>query len=199
MLLGKLVYFLGIMTIEPMMFVQGLASGISGIATEQMVLYKICRGKSIKPRPVLKFKTMIVNVLEEKYNLTQEYCANIELHTDDPIYSDVEKEVISFNNIIAITEHTIPILLSFYIGSWSDRFGRKPFLAFCMIGKTLGAVGNLFAAIFLDKMDRWIWLAVYLPVQNISGGVLTFIMMTYSFITDNSSPRSWYLITTIFF
>ena len=134
---------------------------------------------------------MIWNVLEEKYNLTQEYCANIELHTDDPIYSDVEKEVISFNNIIAITEHTIPILLSFYIGSWSDRFGRKPFLAFCMIGKTLGAVGNLFAAIFLDKMDRWIWLAVYLPVQNISGGVLTFIMMTYSFITDNSSPRSW--------
>ena len=53
MLLGKLVYFLGIMTIEPMMFVQGLASGISGIATEQMVLYKICRGKSIKPRPDL--------------------------------------------------------------------------------------------------------------------------------------------------
>ena len=53
LLLGKLVYFLGIMTIEPMMFVQGLASGISGIATEQMVLYKICRGKSIKPRPDL--------------------------------------------------------------------------------------------------------------------------------------------------
>ena len=52
------------MTIEPMMFVQvrmmmmrmrmmmimitmtqGLAGGISGIATDQMILYKICRGK----------------------------------------------------------------------------------------------------------------------------------------------------------
>ena len=51
------------MTIEPMMFVQvrimmimmirmmimtqGLAGGISGIATDQMILYKICRGKLI--------------------------------------------------------------------------------------------------------------------------------------------------------
>ena len=58
-----------------------------------------------------------------------------------------------------------------------------------MTGKTLGAVGNLFAGIYLDDMDRWVWLGVYLPVQNISGGFLTFIMMTYSFIADNSTPR----------
>ena len=30
---------------------------------------------------------------EEKYNLTKEYCANIEDHTDDPIYDDIENEV----------------------------------------------------------------------------------------------------------
>ena len=30
---------------------------------------------------------------EEKYNLTKEYCANIEDHTDDPIYEDIENEV----------------------------------------------------------------------------------------------------------
>ena len=33
------------MTIEPMMFAQGLAGGISSIAQDQMILYKICRGK----------------------------------------------------------------------------------------------------------------------------------------------------------
>ena len=38
-------------------------------------------------------------------------------------------------------------------------------------------------------MSRWTWLAIYMPVQNISGGMLTFIMMTYSFIADNSTPR----------
>ena len=41
---GKLLYLLGIMTIEPMMFAQGLAGGITNIAKDQMILYKICRG-----------------------------------------------------------------------------------------------------------------------------------------------------------
>ena len=31
--------------------------------------------------------------LEEKYNLTAEYCLNIEQHTNDSIYSEIENEV----------------------------------------------------------------------------------------------------------
>ena len=31
------------------------------------------------------------------------------------------KQVVSFNNILSMTEHFVPILLSFYIGAWSDR------------------------------------------------------------------------------
>ena len=30
---------------------------------------------------------------EEKYNLSKEYCANIEDHTNDTIYDDIENEV----------------------------------------------------------------------------------------------------------
>ena len=65
----------------------------------------------------------------------------------------------------------------------------QPFLALCMVGKTLGAAANLLNAVYLDSWGRWVWLATVMPVQNISGGVLTFVMMTYSFIADNSSPR----------
>ena len=98
-------------------------------------------------------------------------------------------QVVSFNQIISITEHVVPILLSFYIGAWSDRFGRKPFLAVCMAGKLLGGVGMLLAGVYLEKMNRWMWLVVYMIPQNLSGGTLTYVMMTYSFIADNSSPR----------
>ena len=41
----RLWYIMSLLTIEPMMFFQGLAAGISQIATDQMVMYKICRGK----------------------------------------------------------------------------------------------------------------------------------------------------------
>ena len=36
---------------------------------------------------------------------------------------------------------------------------------------------------------RWVWLGTVLPIQNITGEYLTFIMMTYSFIADNSNQR----------
>ena len=42
---NKFWYIMSLLTIEPMMFFQGLAAGISQIATDQMVMYKICRGK----------------------------------------------------------------------------------------------------------------------------------------------------------
>ena len=57
--------------------------------------------------------------------MTEEFCSNIENHTDTADYDAVEKEVVSFNNVISLAENLIPILFSFYIGSWSDRFGRK--------------------------------------------------------------------------
>ena len=69
---------------------------------------------------------------------------------------------------------------------------RKPFLAVCMAGKILGAIFNLLNAIFLNSWSRWVWLATVMPIQNISGGYLTFIMMTYSFIADNSTNRQKY-------
>ena len=42
----KLKYILSILTIEPMMIFQGIASNITFVPQDQMVLYKICRGRS---------------------------------------------------------------------------------------------------------------------------------------------------------
>ena len=82
-------------------------------------------------------------------------------------------QMVSFNSIRSWTEHLVPILISFYIGSWSDHFGidhvilltfdcksltvgRKPFLALCMVGKLGGAVFNLLNAIYLEEWSRWV-------------------------------------------
>jgi len=158
-----------LMTIEPMMIMQGIGMNISRFPEDQMILYKICK--------------------EPQFNLTDDFCKNIEANTNTTSYDEVEAEVVSFNNVITLSEHLVPILLSFYIGSWSDHFGRKPFLAFCMLGKVVGAIFNLLNAIYLEEWNRWVWVATVMPIQNISGGFLTFIMMTYSFIADNSTRR----------
>ena len=38
-------YVLSLMTIEPMMLLQGIGTNMAIIPTDQMILYKICRGK----------------------------------------------------------------------------------------------------------------------------------------------------------
>ena len=78
------------MTIEPMMFFSNLAWGISQISTEQMVVYKVCRGLVFDNYQELDF---YFSYSEEKFNLTVDFCANIENNTDDPAYGPVEKEV----------------------------------------------------------------------------------------------------------
>ena len=41
----KLSHFFDVMTIEPMMFLQGLGWCMTSISQSQMLLYKTCRGK----------------------------------------------------------------------------------------------------------------------------------------------------------
>ena len=46
-----------------------------------IIIWKLCH-----------FNYLILS--EEKYNLTVDFCSNIENYTDDPIYSEVEQEVL---------------------------------------------------------------------------------------------------------
>ena len=85
---GKIKYFFSLMTIEPMMIVQvrvcflyfkykvyftlmfkGIATNIVMVPQEQMLLYKICT--------------------EEKFNLTSDFCSDIEAYTNTTSYDDV--------------------------------------------------------------------------------------------------------------
>ena len=39
---------------------------------------------------------MMQFVSEEKFNLSANYCSHIEEHTNDPVYAEIEKEVVAF-------------------------------------------------------------------------------------------------------
>ena len=86
--------FLGVMTIEPIVLFSNLARGIAQISIDQMNVYKICRGLIFTGK-VWHF--CYFYHLEEKFNLTVEFCANIENNTEAPVYTAVEKEV-EYNN-----------------------------------------------------------------------------------------------------
>ena len=41
-------------------------------------------------------ESLILFLVEEKFNLSANYCSHIEEHTNDSIYGEIEKEVVSF-------------------------------------------------------------------------------------------------------
>ena len=49
-------------------------------------------------RKEIYYNTILISVcfIEERFNLSAEYCSHIENHTDENIYRDVEKEVMNY-------------------------------------------------------------------------------------------------------
>ena len=66
----------------------------------------------------------------------------------------IEDVFTDFNSVKSLAEHIVPIALSFYLGSWSDSIGRKPFIFFCITGSFVASIMNLCNAIYLDEWNR---------------------------------------------
>ena len=111
------------------------------------------------------------------------------------ICSNALVKVVNFNNVISLTENFAPIIIAFYIGSWSDKFGRKPFIALFIAGTFIDLIGTLLSGIFLDEINKYVWLGIALPARSITGGARTFSQMVTCFASDNSSPRFLLIIT----
>ena len=88
-IIQKIRHILSVVTIEPVVFLHYLSFAITLFSQNQMIVYKTCRGL------IFNHICSVIKVqsIEDKYNLTAEYCSNIEDHTDDGVYSEIENEV----------------------------------------------------------------------------------------------------------
>ena len=57
-IVNKFLFAMSVMTIEPMMVLQGIASNIVMVPEDQMVLYKICRGISLGIHRSMQLRTL---------------------------------------------------------------------------------------------------------------------------------------------
>ena len=90
----KIQQVLSVVTIEPVVFFHYLAFAITIFSQNQMIVYKTCRGFTFC-KGIYFFITswLFFYWTEENYNLSKEYCWNIEEHTNDTIYDEIENEV----------------------------------------------------------------------------------------------------------
>jgi len=162
-------------TIEPIMFLSSFVTSMDGISVGQLLIDKSCAGD---------------------FNFTSAVCDDLLNEANAEENTAVQNEVAQYKVWVNLVDHLFPILCSFFLGSWSDHFGRK-LLLYIYFGMKLLEGGFLFLnAYFMDWPKEYMLFTVHLPVA-LSGGYLSLIMGINAFIADISAPdqRSFRLAT----
>lgn len=93
-----------------------------------------------------------------------------------------------FNNYQAVSASLLPLLVLLFVGSLSDRYGKKPMLVTVLIGfVAMGAVYTLVA--FEDEWPVEVLFAGSLSA-DITGSWVVFNMAVYSFVADITTPEN---------
>ena len=85
-------------------------------------------------------------------------------------------------------DRLFPILCSFFLGSWSDTFGRKWLLYIYFFFRIVESCMMMLNAYFISWPKEYLLFSVNLPVA-MSGGSITFYMGIAAFMAEISSPE----------
>ncbi|XP_064601912.1 lysosomal proton-coupled steroid conjugate and bile acid symporter SLC46A3-like [Liolophura sinensis] len=159
-------FFKGI-TVEPVLFVYMLASFLQFPATQGLAFSKVCL---------------------LKYNSTQ-FCERLR-HNDTPNFEEtfIQSKTSLWITFLTISLTAPSILTTAFIGSWGDKIDRKLPLILPCIGGALSSLCFLINSVFV-KLPLPVLLVG--PILNgLTGGFVTMIMATFSYVTHVSETRS---------
>lgn len=158
------------------MLFYGVVRSIDSIASSQLILDKTCMND---------------------FDFGQEICDNLVDWKENNTL--VQNEVAQFKVYESIVDHIFPIICSFFLGSWSDSFGRKWLLYLYFLICLIQNGSMMLNAYFMDWPKEFLLFSVNLPVA-LSGGHITFSMGIAAFITEISTPEQrTFRLATIYF
>ncbi|XP_015181903.1 PREDICTED: proton-coupled folate transporter-like [Polistes dominula] len=158
----------------PAMMVICAISMLGAIMTE-LVLYRTC--------------TIVLNINETECLLLKNNGSSSEALKINEL---VQPVIYKFNIFRSMIENLLPTILSFFVGPWSDTYGRKPLIITSLLGYTLGFF--LLSLMSSWQLNPWYFLFAYIPIACF-GGLSFFLLASFSYITDITSKenRTWHL------
>ncbi|XP_071526327.1 probable peptidoglycan muropeptide transporter SLC46 [Panulirus ornatus] len=163
---AALCLFLSGISIEPMLFVKALGDNVMKVILQKLKVERFCT---------------------VSLNYTEEEC----LLMDDGNHTDMQMAAQVLDNDFSFYEtamSSIPLLILVFLGSWSDKHGRKVPMCLCILGYILYSGVYLLEAIFTSWPAQVLLVGVFL--RSCGGGFQTFLMVAYSFISDRTSIRA---------
>ncbi|XP_064120862.1 proton-coupled folate transporter-like [Macrobrachium nipponense] len=156
---------LGCVTIEPIMLLDGACSWSMQVFMEVVQMNKIC---------------------EVSLGYSQEVCANLSSHTVENISVQKEYSLFAFKNSIMMS--VLPLIFVLFMGSWSDKYGRKiPFLM-TTICHAVWSGGYLLNNVMSHWPLEFIYVATFF--DSIGGCMQGFLSISVAYISDVSDIKS---------
>ena len=125
-------------------------------------------------------KVCLVNL-----NYDPSICANLTSFKDNE--KEVQKVVASINMYLSILTAIPAIIVSLFLGPWSDINGRKPLIIVPQIGTILAQSIYIMNQYLNYLSGEYILLA---SLGSLFGGFTAFLIGIYSYISDISSGRA---------
>ncbi|KAL4717813.1 hypothetical protein ACJJTC_000962 [Scirpophaga incertulas] len=152
-------------TVEPTMFFYMMAFMITSVIEQTFYVFRAC-------------------TVDHKYS--EEICYNINQH--EHINNEVQVTVSVFHQWNGIAGHIVPLMLAFFLGSYSDKRGRKFILLSGLVGKLYFS-----AMITLNSLKAWplnyvIYTATF--PSALTGADLTIFAACFAYIADVSSLKN---------
>ncbi|EDV90817.1 uncharacterized protein LOC6569799 [Drosophila grimshawi] len=154
--------------IEPVVFMLIFSHMLSGTVMRNQIIFQAC--------------TVAFHYNESDCSQLDNKNASSEIHA---IETEVQSYVTDMFLTRTLMESIVPAICGLFIGSWSDRYGRKPLLVVSMIGFSGSAVTStiICALSSYNDINPW-WYTLAAVPHSLLGGMCVFAVAGFCFISD---------------
>ncbi|XP_072392690.1 proton-coupled folate transporter-like isoform X2 [Diabrotica undecimpunctata] len=160
-------FFVENITVEPMLACYIVPSVLASLATQNLNLEKACRVN-------LRYSSEVCDALTAR--MTENYAIE---------EREVQQLVANMGVWKTMLQSALPAFLIMFIGSWSDRWGkRKPCMLFPIVGEFMTVVGLMICTYFFYELPMEVSGLIEGFFPAITGGWFTMFMGIFSYIGD---------------
>ncbi|XP_069675479.1 probable peptidoglycan muropeptide transporter SLC46 [Periplaneta americana] len=164
---NKWKYIMGNITVEPMLAFYIIPCVLAMLATQNLNLEKACRVN-------LGYSKEVCDALTAR---------KTENYTKEE--TEVQQLVAGMTIWKTVVQSALPCLLMLFLGSWSDRHGRrKPCMLLPITGEFLTCIGLIMCTVFFYQLPMEVAGIVESLFPSMTGGWFTMFMAVFSYIAD---------------
>ncbi|XP_035738036.1 proton-coupled folate transporter-like isoform X1 [Vespa mandarinia] len=162
-------------SVQPPIMMLIFAMSMSGTILTDLIVYRTC--------------TVVLNINKTECLIINQNGSSNEAHRIDIL---VQSQVNLISMSKSFVENLLPAFLSFFVGPWSDKYGRKPLLLAGYTGYSLTFC--LLSLMTMWDINPWYLLIAYMP-SACFGGLCIILLASFSYISDISleKDRTWHL------